>query len=652
MPRIDAKTARPVQRPADAPPTAELLRSRPLLAAALDRVPDKAGVYMFKDGRGRLLYVGKAESLRPRVRSYFQAGDLHSEKIYQVVAQAQDLDWILTESPVQALIWENDLVRKEQPRYNTKLRDDKHYPYVRINVQDDWPVVRVTRRMARDGARYFGPFPHTSSVRQTIDTLSRLFPHILCDRVITGADPRPCLYFHINRCPAPCIGAISRDDYREIVDDMIRFLEGKNRSVLTRLQQEMEEAAERLEFERAADLRDRVRAATRVIEQEKFGYATLVDQDIIGLARHDNYACLQVFFIRGGQLMRRDPFFMENAEGETDEQVVTSFVTQFYGRASELPQEIVVPLEVEDEESVKTWLRGLAGRTVRLSVPLRGERRRMVQLASDNARQALANVRDQWSRDEERLSEALLELQDHLQLPNLPQRIECYDISNIQGTSSVGSMVVFDAGQPKKSDYKRFQIKTVIGANDFASMQEVLSRRFKRAEPADPPRLPVDGGPVPPQVEGQRRSDGGWADLPDLVIIDGGRGQLSAALEVFDELSMTEIPVVGLAKEREEIFLPGRIQPILLPRGSQSLFLVQRVRDEAHRFAISYHRRLRGKRSLGSELDRIPGVGPARKRALMRKFGSVRAIREADLDALLAVPGVSRAAAEAIKREL
>src|SRR5215212_10570567 len=311
---------------------------RPRLAEALRTLPDQAGVYLFKDARGRLLYVGKAESLRDRVRSYFHDEALLTPKIQRVVEQVELVEYILTDSPIQALIWENDLVRKEQPRYNTKLRDDKHYPYIRINVQDPWPVVRVTRRMQRDGARYFGPYPHASSVRQTLDTLSRLFPHILCDRTITGHDARPCLYFHIGRCPAPCIGEISQDQYRKIVDEMLRFLEGKNQSVLSDLRTSMEQAAENLEFERAADLRDRLRAAERVIQQEKFGYTTLVDQDIIGYARDGAYACLQVFFLREGQLLRRDPFFMENAEGEDDRHILSTFVTQFYGRVSELPE--------------------------------------------------------------------------------------------------------------------------------------------------------------------------------------------------------------------------------------------------------------------------------------------------------------------------
>ncbi|HYU21453.1 MAG TPA: excinuclease ABC subunit UvrC [Chloroflexota bacterium] len=627
------------------------------LAESLKNLPDRAGVYLFKDARGKLLYVGKAESLRDRVRSYFQAGEPVSPKIHRVVAQAHTVEYILTESPIQALIWENDLVRKEQPKYNTKLRDDKHYPYIRIDVQNPWPVARVSRRMERDGARYFGPFPHATSVRQTLDTLSRLFPHILCNRTITGTDPRACLYYHIRRCPAPCIGAIDNAGYRAIVDDMIRFLDGKNRTVLQDLKREMQAAAENLQFERAADLRDRLRAAQKVIEGERVAYSTLVNQDIIGLAREGGHACLQVFFIRGGRLARRDPFLMQDAEGETDRAVLTSFVKQFYSQASELPQELVLPDDVDEAESIREWIRQVKGQRVELIVPKRGERRRMVDLAAANARETLELQKAEWLADSARTSEAALELQEELGLPNLPRRIECYDISNIQGTSSVASMVVFEDGKPKRSDYKRFKIKTVEGANDFASMQEVLGRRFKRALGPHPPALLSQawerGGTRSKAPEdGEQAEDVAWAAIPDLVIIDGGKGQLSAGVEVMDELELSEIPIVGLAKQHEEIFLKDRAEPVLLPRTSQALYLVQRIRDEAHRFAITYHRRLRTKSGLRSQLEEVPGVGPTRRRALLRKFGSLKALAEASIEELVAVPGVSRPAAEAIKRAL
>ena len=625
-----------------------LTEDRPQLAEALRTLPDRAGVYLFKDARGKLLYVGKADSLRDRVRSYFQAGEPHSPKIAQVVAQARTVEYILTDSPIQALIWENDLVRKEQPRYNTKLRDDKHYPYIRIDVQNPWPVARVSRRIERDGARYFGPFPHASSVRQTLDTLSRLFPQILCTRTITGNDPRACLYYHIKRCPAPCIGAIGNADYREIVDGMIRFLEGKDRAVLRDLEREMEVAAENLEFERAADLRDRLRAAEKVIEQERVGYTTLVDQDILGLAREGGHACLQVFFIRGGRLARRDPFLMQDAEGETDRAVLTSFVKQFYSQASELPQELVLPEELDEAEEIREWLRQVKGRRVELSVPRRGEKRRIVELATANARETLEQQQAEWAADQGNLNEAAMQLQEELGLPNLPRRIECFDVSHIQGTSSVASMVVFEDGKPKRSDYKRFKIKTVVGNDDFASMQEVLGRRFKRALTGQLRQEGEDGT----WQESEDAPDVPWAYIPDLVIVDGGKGQLSAGAAVMDELELSEIPIVGLAKQNEEIFLKNRPDPVILPRGSQALFLVQRVRDEAHRFAVTYHRKLRGRSGVRSRLDEVAGVGPARKRALLRQFGSLKGLREATIDDLAAVPGMSRPAAEAVKQAI
>ncbi|MFN8633133.1 MAG: excinuclease ABC subunit UvrC [Chloroflexota bacterium] len=701
-------------------PGGVLAQERPKLAEQLRNLPDRPGVYLFKDGRGRLLYVGKAESLKDRVRSYFQAStsfdQTHQPKLKQMTLQAQSVEYILTDSPIQALIWENDLVRKEQPRFNTKLRDDKHYPYVRIDVQNPWPVARVSRRIEKDGARYFGPFPHATSVRQTLDTLSRLFPQILCSRTITGTDPRACLYYHIKRCPAPCIGAIDNTGYRELVDGMVRFLDGKNQSVLTDLEHEMEVAAENLEFERAADLRDRLVAARKVIEQEKVAYHTQVDQDVVGFARDDGNACIQLFFMRGGQLARRDAFLMQDAEGESDRAVLTSFVKQFYPRVTDVPAELLLPDELDEAENIAEWLRQAKGRKVELTVPRRGDKRRIVELANKNARDTLDQQKAEWAADGEKASEAALQLEEALSLPRPPRRIECYDISHVQGTSQVASMVVFEDGKPKRSDYKRFKIKHQEGNNDFLSMQEVVRRRFTRAlaatpgteqmgtsrpepdafaapngstHPGSPSTVPahrerglggeglltieddetagedarsrMDGGleaayadtHAPDGTAGNGNgSAGAWGIFPDLVIIDGGKGQLSAAVEVMDSLELSEIPIVGLAKEREEIFQKGQSVPVLLPRNSQALYLVQRVRDEAHRFAITYHRTVRGKKSLRSQLDEVSGVGPARKKALLRQFGSVKAIRGASVEELAAVPGMTRRTAEALKRAL
>ena len=719
-----------------------LAQERPKLAEQLRLLPDRPGVYLFKDARGRLLYVGKAESLRDRVRSYFQAStnfdQAHQPKLRQMTLQAQSVEYILTESPIQALIWENDLVRKEQPRFNTKLRDDKHYPYIRIDVQNPWPVARVSRRIEKDGARYFGPFPHATSVRQTLDTLSRLFPQILCSRTITGTDPRACLYYHIKRCPAPCIGAIENPPYRELVDGMVRFLDGKNSSVLQDLEREMDAAAENLEFERAADLRDRLRSARKVIEQEKVGYHTQVDQDVVGFARDDGNACIQLFFMRGGQLARRDAFLMQDAEGESDRAVLTSFVKQFYPRATDVPVEVLLPDELDEADTIAEWLRQAKGRRVELTVPRRGEKRRIVELATRNARDTLDQQKAEWAADGEKAGEAALQLQEALNLPRTPRRIECYDISHVQGTSQVASMVVFEDGKPKRSDYKRFKIKHQEGNNDFLSMQEVVRRRFTRALAATPgtermgtpsplgegaepdafaetagsyqadlsvepyphaehgdpgttgrstvslPVLNGNGTTFRPAIEddetagedARSRLDGGleaayadthspddagagsnglagtWGVFPDLVIIDGGKGQLSAAVEVMDGLELSEIPIVGLAKEREELFQKHSPEPVILPRNSQGLYLVQRVRDEAHRFAITYHRNVRSKKSLRSQLDDVSGVGPARKKALLRQFGSVKAIRRASLEELAAVPGMTRRTAEELKRAL
>jgi excinuclease ABC subunit C len=429
---------------------------------------------------------------------------------------------------------------------------------------------------------------------------------------------------------------------------MVRFLEGKDRSVLRELRREMEEAAENLQFERAADLRDRLRAAEKVIEQERVAYSTLVDQDIVGLARDGGLACLQVFFIRGGRLARRDPFLMQDADDETDRAVLTSFVKQFYSQASELPQELVLPDELDEAESIREWLRQVRGRRVELVVPQRGEKRRMVELATTNARETLEQHKSELLADASNLNEAAMQLQEQLRLPNVPRRVECYDISHVQGTNQVGSMVVFEDGKAKRSDYKRFKIKTVAGNDDFASMQEVLRRRFKRALTG---QLRQEGEEGTWQ-ESEDEQDIPWAYIPDLVIVDGGKGQLSAAVEVMNELELSEIPIVGLAKRQEEIFLKDRPDPVLLPRTSQALFLVQRIRDEAHRFAVTYHRKLRGKSSVRSQLDDVPGIGPTRKRALLRKFGSVKGLREASVEDLLTVQGMSKPAAEALKLAL
>ncbi|HWP28974.1 MAG TPA: excinuclease ABC subunit UvrC [Chloroflexota bacterium] len=611
-----------------------------LLAERLRTLPDRPGVYLFKDAAGNIIYIGKATSLQHRVRWYFQNVESHPLKLQLLAAEAADVDYILTESPVQALRWEADLIKRERPRYNTRLRDDKAYPYIRISVQEPWPHVSIARRVADDGARYFGPFTDADAVRMTLDTLNRLFPYIRCRKPITGTDRRACIYYDIKRCVAPCIGAVTNAEYRQLIQDAANFLEGRHEAALERLRQEMEAAAEALQFERAAALRDRLRAVERIIAQQRVVTKSRVDQDILGLAREDGNVCVQVFYIRDGKLRGRDYFFLEGANDESDSAVVTSFLLQHYAAAAQIPPRILLPAPADDAATVAAWLREQAGQPVVLRAPQRGEGRRLVELASENAREALARQKVEWLSDSARTTGALLELQEYLGLDCTPERIECYDISNIQGTAAVGSMVVFERGRPKRSDYRRFQIKTVEGANDFAMLAEVLTRRFKRLREA---QAGTQAGAQVPEA---------WAKMPDLVIVDGGKGQLSAALAVLDELELVAIPVVALAKEREELFLPGRSEPVVLPRGSPSLFLVQRIRDEAHRFAITYHRKVRGQRSLRSALDELPGIGPKRKRALLRVFGSVKGIKAASIDELAAVPGMTRRLAQLVKAQL
>ena len=619
------------------------MQAQGLLAERLRTLPDRPGVYMFKDASGTIIYIGKATSLQHRVRSYFQ-GVEHDLKKQHIVGDAVDVDYILTDSPVQALRWEADLIKRERPRYNVRLRDDKAYPYIRIAVQEPWPHVGIVRRVGPDGARYFGPFTDSDAVRNTLDTVNRLFPYIRCRKPITGTDRRACIYYDIKRCVAPCIGAVNNAEYRQLIHNAVAFLEGKHDEALDTLRAEMDEAAEAWQFERAAALRDRIRAAERIIAQQRVVAGTRVEQDVLGFARENGNVCVQVFYIRDGKLRGRDYFLLEGAADETDTAVVTSFLLQHYGAATQLPREVLLPAPLEDRRSMEDWLQDQAGHAVKLRVPGRGNAQRLIELATENAREALERQKVEWLSDTARTTGALLELQEHLDLDTAPERVECYDISNIQGTSSVGSMVVFEHGRPKRSDYKRFQIKTVQGANDFASMAEVLTRRFKRLRESQP----VNGA----ETDGHPPTESSWDKVPDLVIVDGGKGQLSAALAVMEELALVAIPVVGLAKEREEIFLPGRSEPVLLPRGSQSLFLVQRIRDEAHRFAITYHRKVRGKSSLRSALDDLPGVGPARKRALFRAFGSLRGIKEATVDELAAVPGMTRRTAQLVKEQL
>lgn len=618
--------------------------------AQLRALPAKPGVYIFKDARGRIIYVGKAASLKNRVRSYF--GTMHSfePKVRRLVEQIADIDYIVTANPQEALLLEATMVKRHQPFFNVRLKDDKHYPYLKIDLSEPWPRVEITRRVLDDGARYFGPFASAGSVRRTLDLVKKLFPWRSCTKTITGDDPRPCLEYYIHRCIGPCASLCTKEEYDSVIQQTIMFLEGRREEITRALRRQMQEASEALEYERAARLRDQVRAIERTTERQVMEVRDRTDMDVFGLAREEQEAWVQVFFVRKGNVIGRDTFQLDGAAGEPDAEVLRSFIEQFYESAPYVPQRVLLPTPIEDAHLVEEWLTGKRGRRVQVLAPERGEKRALVQRAVDNAREQLQQARARWLADSGKKQEALQQLQDELNLPALPRRIECYDISNIQGTSAVGSMVVFEDGEPKRSEYRRFRIKGVAGANDFAMMQEVLKRRFWRmrrqtqAEGANEAQQPEAGGEGAPT----REYDASFGAMPDLVIVDGGKGQVSAAHDAMRNMGVGQIPLVGLAKRFEELYVKDVSEPIVLERASQALYLVQRIRDEAHRFAVTYHRGLRQKTGRQSALDSIPGVGPKRKKALLRKFGSVTAIREATVEEIATTPGFTRSLAEKV----
>lgn len=617
-----------------------------MLQAKLDTLPTKPGCYLYKNDQGTIIYVGKAVNLRNRVRSYFHS-TVDSAKTRELVRHIADLDYIVVGSELEALILEMTLIKKHRPKYNIRLKDDKRYPYIKLHTQDPFPKVTVTRRMDNDGGTYFGPYTSAWAVFQTLDVLRKVFPYLTCDRVITGHDPRACLYYDIKMCLGPCIGAANQATYRQMIDDLARFLRGESQPVVERLRRDMLAAAAALQFERAAALRDQLQAIERVLEKQRIITAEQMDSDVVAFARddrHDGNACVQIFFVRAGRLIGREYFVLEGAEEASDSDVLAQFLQQFYAEAAYVPSEVMLPDTVAEAEVITQWLQTRrGGQKVMLTVPRQGAGHDLVQLAAENAADTLATLRAQWEADTNRHTQALAELQTALHLPTPPNRIECFDISNTQGTASVASMVVFEQGAPAKKHYRRFNIKTVDGPNDFASMREALTRRFERWAHSD------EATPTGP---GQKK-DESFARLPDLLIIDGGKGQLGVAVEVLAEFNLTErVPVCGLAKQHEEIFLPGQPVSIYLPRRSPALYLVQRVRDEAHRFALTSHRARRSKLGLASQLDSIPGIGPAKRRALLAQFGSIDGIRQASDDELQQVKGITRKVVQALRAAL
>lgn len=638
-------------------------RHAALVAQALS-FPAAPGVYLFKDGRGRVLYVGKADLLRDRIRSYF--GPSLDVRHVRMVERAERIEYVLTGTVSEAFLLEANLIKQHRPRYNIRLKDDKSYPYVKVTLGEDFPRILRTRTLGDRTARYFGPYANAKSVDASLDLLQKLFPYRTCNLTIAAGDDgrgrtvppsalpggRPCLLYHLKRCTAPCVGATTKDEYRSTVGRSVQFLEGRYDALARGLRKDMLAASEAQEFERAAVFRDRLEATRRTMDRQEVHAYQGDDFDVLGAAVEQGDAAVQLLRVRDGTVVGRDQFFLEGSEGATVAEVLGSFVRQHYAAATTFPPEIVIPVEIADAAAFTAFAEDKRGTKVVLHLPRRGKKRRLGELAVRNATDALAQERVRWLADRGKTASALAELQQALGLEGPPRRIECYDVSHVQGTNVVSSMVVFEDGRPAKQAYRRFRTKLGDRNDDFANMQDTLRRRFARSgavpAPADEGRKATTDAAA--LAEG-RSAATDWP-LPDLVILDGGKGQLSAGIAALSDAGLLQIPIVALAKEREELFLPGRNDPVLLPSQSQALYLVQRIRDEAHRFAVTYHQQLRGRAATRSVLDEIAGVGPAKKRALLQRFGSVRAMRDAPLADLSTVSGIGPALAERIKQAI
>ena len=606
----------------------------------LKNLPSKPGVYLMKNSLGEVIYVGKAKILKNRVKSYFQNSKNHSEKVRVMVKHIAEFEYIVTDSEMEALILECNLIKKYSPRYNILLKDDKFYPFIKITVNDDFPRVFVTRNYSKDGSKYFGPYTNGTAVYETINLINKIFPLRTCKLLIKeGGEPvRPCLNYHIKKCFGPCGGYINKEEYGKMIKDVIDILSGKDTTVLKVLQSEMEEASMNLEFEKAADLRDKILAIEAIVEKQKIFKTMEGDEDFINIYRDEKDSCVQVFFSRDGKILGREHFIFENTAEESIEEILEEFITSFYGGTAKVPRTIYVPA-LSNVELVEEYLTIKRGAKVWIKVPQKGQKREMLEMVKNNAQITLEKFKDKYLRDKEINKIALEELQELLDLEIWPSRIEAYDISNIQGVDSVGSMIVFEEGRSKNSDYRRFRIKTVKGANDYDSMREILTRRFSHGLEE-----------VKAIQESKLQfSAGKFSNFPDLIMMDGGKGQINIALEVLRDLNIN-IPVCGLVKDDKHA-TRGIIynnEELIINRSSNLMQLIRRIQDEVHRFAITYHRSLRDKRTLHSVLDDIPNVGEKRRRALLMKFGSVDNIKNATLEQLLETPSINNKAAESI----
>src|SRR3954454_18204416 len=607
------------------------------LEEQLKRLPAKPGVYLFRDERGQMLYIGKAKSLRSRVRSYFQATPDSRSTIQRLPERVADVEVIVTDTEVEALHLEQNLVKRHRPPFNVRLRDDKSFPYIAVTVEDDYPRVMFTRERHRRGVVYFGPYANAKKVRETLDVLNRVFRYRPCEGPQPGRHSGiPCLGYHIERCHAPCVGYISKEEYREVIDQVVEFLSGDDRPIRRRLEQQMRDAATEERFEDAARYRNRLHAIERLSERQAVERKSIGTIDVIGVAVSSERAAVQVFPLREGRMVDRSSFHLENAPGEELEEVLEQFCLEYYGSAPSIPPQILVPRGAGDLSALEAFLSQRRGSHVEVRAPERGEKRRLQELAQQNAQLALDSATFLTETKRARRLESLEELREALNLESLPIRIECFDISNIQGQEVVGSMVVFEDAVARKSHYRKFTIRGVEGQDDFASMREVIERRFTR--------LAVDPG--------SEEWNESFAATPNLVVIDGGKGQLSAALAAMHELDLPRVAVIALAKRVEEVFVPGRPDPILLSEHSPGLQLLQRIRDEAHRFAITFHRQRRDVAARASMFDQLDGVGPARRRALLQHFGSAERVVEATQEELEGVPGVPAKTARRIYAQL
>lgn len=605
-------------------------------AEDLKILPKQPGVYLMKNAENKVLYVGKAINLKNRVSSYFRASTKHVARIRSMVSQVDHFEYITTASEVEALALECNLIKEFHPKYNVMLRDDKQYPWVKITLQETYPQVYITRQPRRDGSKYYGPYTNAGALRETLKMLHNIFPIRVCRHNLDREKiKRPCLNYHIKKCLAPCTGKVEVEKYREMIEQICLFLDGKQRKLAEYLKQEMQKASDERQYEKAAEMRDRLQDITKIMERQKVVAETEQEMDLFGIAQDREGSIVQIFQVREGKLVGREYFSFEAGDEVPAVEILQQFIVSYYDLAG-VPREVLVSELPEDALTIEEWLTRQRGSKVAFRVPQRGEKHGLLDMAMENARVLLEQERHKESQRQNYIRDMLEELRQAVGIKQLPRRIEGFDISNIQGTEAVASMVVFEDGMPAGSEYRRFRIKTIEGPNDFAMMKEALTRRFRHG--------------LEERQNGE--GDGKFAKFPDLLLIDGGKGQLSSVVEVLEELGLADIAVLGLAKQEEEIYLPYCSEPIILSRRSHALMLLQRVRDEAHRFAITYHKNLRFKRTLRSELDDIVGIGPKKKQQLMKTFGSVKRIREAKIEELIQVPGITRELAETIKEQL